>query len=288
VCGHKRRAFDHASAGVAGLCGSSANGTPSAALPAEETPMKSNLILGLTLAVPLALFAGCSSDDDTTNDNGGAGGAHAGRGGSGSSGRAGSGGRNSENGGFAGELSLGGSAGAAGAGETAGAAGDMAGESGAGGEAGAAAMLNDAQILKVLSTANTGEVSVAQVAKPALQNAAALGFAQMMIDEHGAANGQTLALVSSKHIAPEPSALSESLEADTATVISTLSTTPPAVFDKAYISSQVTMHQQVLKVIDARLIPNAEDADVKALLGTLRTSVATHLTAAQAIDTSLP
>jgi putative membrane protein len=250
--------------------------------------MKSNLILGLMLAVPLALFAGCSSDDDTTNDNGGAGGAHAGRGGTGSGGRAGSGGKNSGNGGFAGELSLGGAAGAAGTGETAGAAGDAAGESGVGGEAGAAATLNDAQILKVLSTANTGEVSVAQVAKPALQNAAALSFAQMMIEEHGAANGQTLALVSSKHLAPEPSEVSESLEADTASVISKLSTTLPAAFDKTYISSQVTMHQQVLNVIDARLIPDASDADVKALLATLRTSVATHLSAAQAINTSLP
>jgi putative membrane protein len=97
-----------------------------------------------------------------------------------------------------------------------------------------------------------------------------------------------LALVSSKHIAPEPSNASEMLEADTATVIATLSMTPPAAFDKVYIGSQITMHQQVLSLIDARLLPDASDSDLKALLGTLRTSVATHLSAAQTIDTSLP
>jgi len=247
--------------------------------------MKSNLVLGLTLALPLALFAACSSDEDGTNDNGGAGGA--GRGGTSSGGHAGSGGRHSGNGGFAGELSLGG-AGAGGTGDNAGAGGDAAGETGAGGEAGAAAALNDAQILKVLSTANTGEVSVAQVAKPALKNSAAVSFAQMMIDEHGMANGQTLALVSSKHIAPEPSEVSESLEADTAAVISELSMTLPAAFDKAYISSQVAMHQEVLNLIDERLVPGASDADLKALLATVRASVATHLSSAQTINASLP
>ena len=253
--------------------------------------MKSNLLFGLALAVPLALFAGCSSDDDDTTSNGGTGGASAGRGGTSSGGRAANGGKGgragSANGGEAGGGI--GVAGAGGSQESAGAGGDAAaGETGDGGTAGALASLDDAQILKVLSTANSGEVSVAQVAKPALKNSAAVSFAQMMIDEHGAANAQTLALVSSKHLAPTPSEVSEALEVDTAAVIATLSKTAPAAFDKVYIGSQVTMHQQVLTLIDSRLIPDASDADLKALLSTLRTSVAAHLSAATAINTTLP
>jgi len=110
----------------------------------------------------------------------------------------------------------------------------------------------------------------------------------MMIDEHTAANTQTLALVSTKHLAPEASDASESLEADTAELLTTLSNTAPAAFDKVYIDSQVTMHQRVLTLIDSRLVPDASDADVKALLGTLRTSVATHLASAQTISAALP
>jgi len=256
--------------------------------------MKSNTLLSLTLVLPLALFAACSSDDDTTNDNGGTGGSHAGRAGSASGGRAGAGGHGGTTGGKGGGTSSAGALGVAGeggSGEIAGAGGDAseeAGAGGAGGEGGAVAALNDAQILKVLSTANEGEVSVAQVAKPALQNSAAVSFAQMMIDEHGAANGLTLALVSAKHLAPEPSEVSESLEADVAAVISTLSKTASSAFDKVYINGQVTMHQQVLGVIDGRLVPDARDPNVKALLATLRTSVAAHLTAAQTISATLP
>jgi len=142
--------------------------------------------------------------------------------------------------------------------------------------------------LKVLSTANEGEVSVALVAKPNLKDSGALSFAQMMISEHSAADGQTLALVTAKQLAPERSEVSDALEADTATVISELSKTPSAGFDKAYMDSQVSMHQQVLSLIDTRLLPDADDADLKALLTTLRASVATHLSNAQTISASLP
>lgn len=260
--------------------------------------MKSNLIVGLMLALPVALFTGCTDDDDSTGNTGG-GGAGAGRAGSaGHAGRAGNsqggaaGSSDGDNAGSAGEApSNGGRApvGAAGADTSAGAGGDLGGAGGGeGGAAGAVAALNDAQILKALSTANSGEVTAAQAAKPALQNATAVSFAQMMIDEHTAANTQTLALVSTKHLAPEASDASESLEADTAELLTTLSNTAPAAFDKVYIDSQVTMHQRVLTLIDSRLVPDASDADVKALLGTLRTSVATHLASAQTISAALP
>ena len=44
--------------------------------------------------------------------------------------------------------------------------------------------LTDAQIVKVLSTANNGEISQAQAAMPKLQNAQVRSYAQKMIDEH--------------------------------------------------------------------------------------------------------
>lgn len=245
--------------------------------------MKSNWMIGLMLALPLAAFSACGSDDDTTADNGGAGGHSAGGAGhAGHGGESGSGAFNNAAG-AAGEAAAGGEGGNGNS-----AASGNAGEGGEGGLAGAAARLDDAQIVKVLSTANDGEVMAAQAAKPALQNSAARTFAQMMIDDHTTANGQTLALVSSKHLAPEPSALSDSLEADTAGLLSVLSTTPASMFDKVYIDSQVTMHQKVLGLIDSRLLPSTSDADVKTLLGTLRTSVAAHLSSAQTISASLP
>ena len=94
-------------------------------------------------------------------------------------------------------MDAGGAAGEPNAPDQGGSAG-LAGEAGNpdnGGEGGAAAALNDAQILKVLSSVNSGEVSAAQVAKPSLQSSAIAYYAQMMIDEHSTANERTLALV---------------------------------------------------------------------------------------------
>ena len=137
--------------------------------------------------------------------------------------------------------------------------------------------------MKVLVTVNQGEATIAQLAQSDAQTAAVKGFAAMMITEHTAANAQTLALVAAKNIPPEPSPVSENLEAEAAALLVTLSQTPQANFDRVYIQSQITMHQDVLTLIDTRLLPDATDADLRTLITTLRVSVAAHLDAARSI-----
>jgi len=148
-------------------------------------------------------------------------------------------------------------------------------------------VLSNGQVVKVLVTANQGEVAAAQAALPAAQTAAVKGFANLMIADHNAANAQTLALVSTNHIAPQDSGLSQQLEGDAAALLLTLSQTPPANFDRVYMQSQITMHQEVLTLIDTQLLPSATDSELKALIMTIRLSVATHLATAQTILATL-
>jgi putative membrane protein len=54
-----------------------------------------------------------------------------------------------------------------------------------------------------------------------------------------------------------------------------------AAFDKAYIDNEVSYHQAVLKALDDTLIPNAQNADLKSLLTSVRAVAATHLDHAQ-------
>ena len=231
---------------------------------------------------------GSAGSGGTAGKGGSAGGGGtAGSGGSGGSGgnggRAGAGG-SSGGGGNGGRAGAGGSGGGAGS-ASAGTSG-TAGTSGGGGT-GSFAMLTNANVVKVLATANQGEVSVALVAQPAAQRPSVKNFAAMMIADHNAANAQTLALVATKHIAPAASDVSEHLETETATLLATLSQTPSADFDRVYMQSQVAMHQEVLTLIDTRLLPDATDADLKALLTTVRASVSMHLQTAQTIVASL-
>jgi predicted outer membrane protein len=243
-------------------------------------------------------FAGKGGAGGTSGAGGfaGKGGAGGTSGAGGFAGKGGAGGTSGA-GGFAGKGGAGGTSGAGGFGGTGGAAGGAvggggglggsAGVAGGGGSGGQTAQLSNAQVVKVLATVNEGEVAAAQAAVPSAQAAAVKNYATEMIADHSAANAQTLALVSTKHIAPQPSGVSEHLDDDAAALLATLSQTPQGNFDHVYIQSQVTMHQEVLTLIDTQLLPSASDPDLKALTTSIRISVAMHLQTAQQILTTL-
>jgi putative membrane protein len=57
-----------------------------------------------------------------------------------------------------------------------------------------------------------------------------------------------------------------------------------AAFDRAYIEREIAYHQAVLDAIDKVLIPTTENAELVALLRTVRPAVAAHLERAQGIQ----
>ena len=58
-------------------------------------------------------------------------------------------------------------------------------------------------------------------------------------------------------------------------------------FDKAYVDHEVAYHQQVLDAVDKTLIPNAPNADLKALLVKMRPAFVAHLEHAKQLQASL-
>lgn len=141
--------------------------------------------------------------------------------------------------------------------------------------------LTESQVIKVVSTANNGEIKQARTVLPKLKTEEARKYAQMMINEHSAneKKGQTLA--NSLKLTPQVSGISTSLQKDSDNVVRKLSnsTTP----DKDYMSSQVDVHRKVLNTIEKQLIPNAKNAELKNMLTQTRTAVAKHLKMAEDI-----
>ncbi|WDE15239.1 DUF4142 domain-containing protein [Acinetobacter schindleri] len=141
--------------------------------------------------------------------------------------------------------------------------------------------LTESQVIKVVSTANNGEIKQARTVLPKLKTEEARKYAQMMINEHSAneKKGQTLA--SSLKLTPQVSGISTSLQKDSDNVVRKLnnSSTP----DKDYMSSQVDVHRKVLNTIEKQLIPNAKNAELKNMLTQTRTAVAKHLKMAEDI-----
>lgn len=148
-------------------------------------------------------------------------------------------------------------------------------------------VLTDADIAAITNAANKGEVDQAKLALQKAKNPKVKKFAQMMVDHHTAAINDQNKLMTSVKITPSSNAQSKQLGDDGATALSSLQNDSGADFDKAYIDLQVNEHQQVLTTLDQKLIPAAQNPDLKAALVAFEPKVAEHLKKAQALQAEL-
>jgi putative membrane protein len=232
------------------------------------------VILSLTFVAGAAgLIGACSDNSSDTNscvagrDGGaGTGGSTAGTGAAGNAGTGGGGNA--------------GSAAGTGAAGTAGADG--------GADAGdAAVVVNDSQISGVMIEANTGEVHAASIASGRTKTAAVRTFAAMMITDHSMANQSLFTLLDAQGLTASNSLLRQASSDQADMTLNLLWGVSAANFDLAYADSQVTMHMNVLSLLDNVLIPMAQNAALKTSLMQARATVAMHLAAAQALRASL-
>ena|SRR5438045_1919589 len=151
----------------------------------------------------------------------------------------------------------------------------------------AAAAPNDAQIAHIAVTANSIDSAAGVMAKKNGSAKSVKDFAQTMINDHSSVNKQAVALATKLKVTPEDNDVSKSLKSSADASTSNLQGKTGADFDKGYIDNEVTYHQTVLDALDKTLIPNAQNADLKALLEKVRPTVAAHLARAKDIQTSL-
>ncbi len=174
--------------------------------------------------------------------------------------------------------------------------GGAGGHGGVGGHAGnggavdaglgdAGAVLTDGQIASIMIEANTGEIAAASVALAKAANPAVTPFAALMVTDHTAANGHLAGIVQQQNIPLGESAVRQMLAMQAAQTVNALIATWPGMFDQAYVQSQIAMHTMVLQLLDGQLIPDAQNAALKAELQMERATVMSHLTAAQQLET---
>lgn len=147
--------------------------------------------------------------------------------------------------------------------------------------------LTDADIAAITEATNTGEVDQGKLAVKKAKNAKVKKFAQMMVDDHSKAESDQSTLVNKAHITPSSNTLSRQIGDDGAQALDSLLNDSGSDFDVAYIDLQVNEHRQTLTTLDQKLIPNVQNADLKALLMKQRDKVADHLAKAENIQQSL-
>ena len=146
---------------------------------------------------------------------------------------------------------------------------------------------NDAQIAHVVVTANQVDIDAGKLAQARAKGKEVKDFGKQMVTDHGAVNKQAVALVTKLKVKPEDNATSQALKKGGEENVKKLKTLKGAAFDKAYVDQEVTYHQAVLDAIDNVLIPNAKNAELKALIVKVRPAIDAHLQHAKHMQASL-
>jgi putative membrane protein len=147
--------------------------------------------------------------------------------------------------------------------------------------------LSDANISSIAQTYNAGEVQLGEMAATRSTNPAVKAFAQMMVRDHGEANGRLGEILSAKHIQPAPSSVTTDVQNFDKAAMSSLQNRSGADFDRTYMDSEISHHQWIINQLDSALIPEASDGALKDYLKAGRKLEANHLQEAQRIRASL-
>lgn len=147
--------------------------------------------------------------------------------------------------------------------------------------------VTDPQIAAIVVAANNVDIEASKLAGSKASDAKVKSFARQMVTDHSAVNKAATVLVTKLGVTPEENATSRQLiEAGTQNR-KTLEGKSGKDFDQAYIDNEVSYHQTVLDALDNTLIPNAQNAEVKALLVQTRPAFVAHHKLAQDIQSSL-
>jgi putative membrane protein len=146
---------------------------------------------------------------------------------------------------------------------------------------------NDAQIAHIVVTANQVDIDAGKLAQARAKGKDVKDFGKQMVTDHSGVNKQAVALVTKLKVKPEDNATSQSLKKGGEENVKKLKTLKGAAFDKAYVDQEVTYHQAVLDAIDNVLIPNAKNAELKALIVKVRPAIDGHLQHAKMMQASL-
>ena len=126
--------------------------------------------------------------------------------------------------------------------------------------------LNDLEIAHIAYTAGAIDIRYAHLALGLSEDPEVRAFAELMIRDHTAVNNKALALVKKLNITPQDNATSRQLSQQASQIRNELVQLRGEAFAKRYAANELGYHQTVNNVVEHTFIPNAENAELKALL----------------------
>lgn len=147
--------------------------------------------------------------------------------------------------------------------------------------------LGDNQIIEIMMTIDKGEIAASQEAAFKKVNPSVLNYARYLINQHQRNLQQLAQLTQQLGIEPKESAIAKSLENEGKHDLESLNALPNTSFDKAFINAMIKGHQDGLKLIDTKLLPQTKNPQLKIFVENFRKMVANHLEKAREVQKSL-
>lgn len=147
--------------------------------------------------------------------------------------------------------------------------------------------MSEAQITKMMKEVNEAEIDAAKLANRKAQNEQVKVYAEKMIQEHKKSEKEIKKVAKSAKIGMDRSEEMKQMKLDAKKNLSILKDTEASQFDKAYMTSQLQMHQQVLDNINNKFLPAATSPELKAYLEQTKAYIENHLNEARNIQSTL-
>ncbi len=125
--------------------------------------------------------------------------------------------------------------------------------------------LNDLEMAHVAYTADNIDIRYAHLALAISTNPEIHTFANTMISDHTAVNTAALSLLEKLGATAQDNFFSQALNEGAETVINDLSELRGVEFDRAYAANELAYHQTVNGLVEGTMIPNIDNAEVRAL-----------------------
>lgn len=151
----------------------------------------------------------------------------------------------------------------------------------------AADKLSDPEVASVAVVANQIDIGYAEIAKKKSKDAEVLKFAQTMINDHTAVIEKAAALVRKLGVTPKDNEVSTKLLADSKSTKEMLESKSGEAFDRAYVDNEVAYHRAVIDAVEGLLIPESDNAELKALLQNVVPALKAHLGHAEMLQKNM-
>jgi putative membrane protein len=144
--------------------------------------------------------------------------------------------------------------------------------------------LTDNEIAAIVSKVNEGEVMHGEIARSRATNSEVRAFAEMMVTDHTRAMDRARDVFAKANAQPMENELSRTLGSSAEQTAAALRAMTGSELDRAYMRTQVEMHDWALRSLDTSLIPSARSPQMVMYLRDIRAAVAAHRERARQIQ----